>query len=142
MSDPKGQGYLDKGGLFVALKLIALAQSGGDLNMRSINVETVNPPKVGEIPKIMPQSIQSVPAKNTDWSMKPGDKQKYEELFESLQPIQGLIPGNKVKGVLMESKLPLDTLGKIWDLADQDKDGSLDKHEFTVVRIFILFKKT
>lgn len=33
----------------------------------------------------------------------------------------------------MESKLPLETLGKIWDLADQDKDGMLDRHEFIVV---------
>jgi epidermal growth factor receptor substrate 15 len=34
---------------------------------------------------------------------------------------------------MMNSKLPLPTLGKIWDLADADKDGMLDKHEFTVV---------
>jgi Cytoskeletal-regulatory complex EF hand len=47
---------------------------------------------------------------------------------------------------MMNSKLPLPTLGKIWDLADADKDGMLDKHEFTVVRseytipIFLLKK--
>jgi epidermal growth factor receptor substrate 15 len=40
----------------------------------------------------------------------------------------------QVKSVMMNSKLPLPTLGKIWDLADADKDGMLDKHEFTVVR--------
>lgn len=37
----------------------------------------------------------------------------------------------------MDSKLPIDTLGKIWDLADMDKDGMLDHHEFMVVRIII-----
>lgn len=37
----------------------------------------------------------------------------------------------------MESKLQFDTLGKIWDLADQDKDGMLNRHEFVVVS-FIL----
>lgn len=52
-----------------------------------------------------------------------------------MQPLNGMIPGNKVKGVLMDSKLPLDTLGKIWELADQDKDGMLDRHEFVVVSI-------
>ena len=43
----------------------------------------------------------------------------------------------QVKGVLMDSKLPVDTLGKIWDLADMDKDGMLDRHEFMVVRIMV-----
>jgi len=91
----------------------------------------------GEIPKIMPQRIQTVPAAgggiiNTDWSMSVIDRLKYEQLFESLKPVNGFLPGNKVKGVLMDSKLPMDTLGKIWDLADQDRDGNLDKHEFLV----------
>ncbi|CAD7077525.1 unnamed protein product [Hermetia illucens] len=132
LSDPKGRGCLDKPGFFVALKLVGLAQAGSDINMRNILTELANPPKVGEIPKIMPQSIQSVPPTNTDWTMKPADRLKFEQLFESLQPVNGMIAGNKVKGVLMDSKLPLETLGKIWDLADQDKDGNLDKHEFTV----------
>ena len=32
----------------------------------------------------------------------------------------------------MGSKLPVSMLGKIWDLSDQDKDGLLDRYEFTV----------
>ena len=33
----------------------------------------------------------------------------------------------------MNSKLPVDVLGKIWDLSDIDKDGFLDRDEFAVV---------
>lgn len=69
---------------------------------------------------------------NTDWSIKPDEKAKYEQLFESLQPENGILPGNKVKQLLMDSKLPIDTLSTIWELADQDKDGGLDKYEFTI----------
>lgn len=64
--------------------------------------------------------------------MKPEKKQQYEQLFESLGPVGGLLPGAKVRSTLMNSKLPVETLGRIWDLADQDRDGSLDKHEFCV----------
>lgn len=39
----------------------------------------------------------------------------------------------------MDSKLPIETLGKIWELADQDKDGSLDRHEF-VVAMHLVYK--
>lgn len=35
--------------------------------------------------------------------------------------------------MLIDSKLSVDTLGKIWDLADMDKDGKLNQHEFAVV---------
>lgn len=46
LSDPTGRGFLDKEGLFVSLKLVALAQSGRDINMRNIFEEPQNPPKV------------------------------------------------------------------------------------------------
>ncbi|XP_054736825.1 epidermal growth factor receptor substrate 15-like 1 isoform X1 [Anastrepha obliqua] len=137
LSDPDGKGFLDKPGFFVALKLVSLAQAGQVINMSNIYTDTLNPPKVGDIPKIMPPRIQTVPVSSGgitsgDWSISVIDRLKYEQLFETLKPVNGMLAGNKVKGVLMDSKLPMDTLGKIWDLADQDKDGNLDKHEFIV----------
>ena len=35
--------------------------------------------------------------------------------------------------MLVNSTLPLESLGKIWDLSDMDHDGALDRHEFIVV---------
>lgn len=33
----------------------------------------------------------------------------------------------------MNSNLPVEVLGKIWELSDHDKDGALDSEEFAVV---------
>lgn len=82
--------------------------------------------KPPQVPKMVPVS--------TDWSIKPEERQKYQTLFNSLQPENGVLPGNKVVGLLKDSKLPNDKLITIWELADQDKDGSLDEFEFIVVR--------
>lgn len=99
-------------------------------------------------------------------AFQPEEKSKFDGIFESLAPVNGLLSGEKVKPVLMNSKLPVDVLGKVncslffrrcitlcvyfvsanlyvkkifhqvWDLSDIDKDGHLDKDEFAVVRNF------
>nr|CAH7760911.1 unnamed protein product [Callosobruchus chinensis] len=147
LSDPGGRGCLDKAGMFVALKLVALVQNGKDLSVSNVHID-VPPPKMGDVPLPKPSKpppprnsplITSLPPSAVDWTIKPNEREKYEKLFDSLQPTNGLIPGNKVKNVLMESKLPFDTLGKIWDLADQDKDGMLNRHEF-IVAMHLVYK--
>ncbi|XP_074042511.1 epidermal growth factor receptor pathway substrate 15 isoform X2 [Leptinotarsa decemlineata] len=147
LSDPGGRGCLDKAGMFVALKLVALVQNGKDLKVSDVGID-VPPPKMGDIPLPKPTKpppprnntlITSIPPSAVDWTIKPIEREKYDKLFDSLQPTNGLIPGNKVKNVLMESKLPFETLGKIWDLADQDKDGMLNRHEF-VVAMHLVYK--
>ncbi|XP_011312407.1 epidermal growth factor receptor substrate 15-like 1 isoform X2 [Fopius arisanus] len=144
MADPQARGSLDKSGMFVALKLCAFAQAGHELNIANVNLD-VPPPKMGEIPVITKKSPAVPPPpvlssiNNGDWAIKPAERIKYDRLFDNLQPANGYIPGNKVKGVLMDSKLPLETLGKIWDLADMDKDGMLDRHEF-VVAMHLVYK--
>ncbi|XP_049547721.1 epidermal growth factor receptor substrate 15-like 1 isoform X2 [Anopheles darlingi] len=131
LSDPAGKGFLTKEGFFVALKLIGLAQEGSEFAIKNIYKELSKPPKVGDLPKV-PAQVKLLPVESTDWSMRPEKRQQYEQLFDSLGPQNGLLPGAKVRNTLMNSKLPVDTLGRIWDLADQDRDGSLDKHEFCV----------
>jgi len=133
LSDPNGKGYLDKSGLFVGLKLVSLAQAGENISIKNLLLET-NAPKCGDVPKMKPPPVpKMIPVAATDWSIKPEEKAKYQQLFNSLQPESGVLPGNKVKGLLIDSKLPFDTLSVIWELADQDKDGSLDEFEFVVV---------
>lgn len=53
--------------------------------------------------------MPSIPLTTVDWVVKPTEKEKYEKLFDSLQPTNGLIPGNKVKdhGSLPSKELSL-----------------------------------
>ena len=46
-------------------------------------------------------------------NLKPEEKSKFDGIFESLAPVNGLLSGEKVKPVLINSKLPLDVLGKV-----------------------------
>lgn len=41
------------------------------------------------------------------------EKAKFDGIFDSLLPVGGLLSGDKVKPVLMNSKLPLDILGRV-----------------------------
>jgi hypothetical protein len=64
--------------------------------------------------------------------VKKDEKENYEKLFEYLKNNNGMINGKKVKGVLMESKLKVDKIGKIWDMEEMDKDGMMERNEFMV----------
>ncbi|XP_078353454.1 epidermal growth factor receptor substrate 15-like 1 isoform X2 [Oculina patagonica] len=127
LSDPQGTGFLDKHRFFLALRLIALAQNGKDVSLSNLML-LVPAPKVGDVilPAVPP------PQESTVWAVKPAEKAKYDNIFEGLKPVNGLLPGDKVKPVLLNSKLPIDVLGRVWELADIDKDGMLDSDEFAV----------
>ncbi|XP_050990222.1 epidermal growth factor receptor substrate 15-like 1 isoform X4 [Labeo rohita] len=131
LSDTERKGYLDKKGFFTALRLVASAQGGSDVSLNSLS-QNISAP----IPKFRDAGSPSLnittSAADSSWTIKPEDKAKYDGIFESLSPVGGLLSGDKVKPVLMNSNLPLDVLGKIWDLSDIDKDGHLDKDEFSV----------
>uniref|UniRef100_A0A8D2ZVT5 Epidermal growth factor receptor substrate 15-like 1 n=1 Tax=Scophthalmus maximus TaxID=52904 RepID=A0A8D2ZVT5_SCOMX len=130
LADPDGKGYLDKQGFYVALRLVACAQSGQEVCLSSLNLK-VPPPKFKDTSS--PSLSSTAPASSeSHWAVRPEEKGKFDGIFESLAPVNGLLSGDKVKPVLINSKLPLDVLGKVWDLSDIDKDGHLDKDEFAV----------
>ncbi|XP_047443068.1 epidermal growth factor receptor substrate 15-like 1 isoform X4 [Mugil cephalus] len=141
LADPDGKGYLDKQGFYVALRLVACAQSGQEVSLSSLNV-TVPPPKFKD--SSSPSLSSTAPSSGElHWAVRvcsntqlhsllPEEKNKFDGIFESLVPVNGLLSGEKVKPVLINSKLPLDVLGKVWDLSDIDKDGHLDRDEFAV----------
>ncbi|NXP65820.1 EP15R factor, partial [Chloropsis cyanopogon] len=128
LADPEGKGYLDKQGFYLALRLVACAQNGHDVNLSSLNL-TVPPPKFHDTSSPL---LITPPSTETHWAVRVEEKAKFDGIFESLLPVNGLLSGDKVKPVLMNSKLPLDILGRVWDLSDIDKDGHLDKDEFAV----------
>ncbi|XP_058019180.1 epidermal growth factor receptor substrate 15-like 1 isoform X7 [Ahaetulla prasina] len=126
LADPEGKGFLDKQGFFIALRLIACAQSGHDIILSNLNL-TLPPPKFHD--NTSPLLLASTDA---HWAVRVEERAKFDGIFESLLPVNGLLSGDKVKPVLMNSKLPLDVLGRVWDLSDIDKDGHLDRDEFAV----------
>ncbi|XP_059838744.1 EH domain-containing protein 3 isoform X2 [Hypanus sabinus] len=68
------------------------------------------------------------------------DKPSYDEIFYTLSPINGKITGANAKREMVKSKLPNTVLGKIWKLADIDKDGMLDDEEFALANHLIKVK--
>uniref|UniRef100_A0A8C5C0W6 Epidermal growth factor receptor substrate 15-like 1 n=1 Tax=Gadus morhua TaxID=8049 RepID=A0A8C5C0W6_GADMO len=132
LADSERKGYLDKRGFFIALRLVASAQGGNDISLNNLN-QTLAPPKFKDTGSPL-ASLSPVPSTQTDsqWAIRPDEKGKFDGIFESLLPVNGLLPGDKVKPVLINSKLPLEVLGKIWEISDVDQDGQLDKEEFSV----------
>ncbi|UMM18717.1 hypothetical protein L5515_014650 [Caenorhabditis briggsae] len=96
----------------------------------------VPPPPHPSHPHSIP-SQQSSPAHPSTglpphWPITPSDQSKYDSIFQSLNPVNGKLSGAHVRPVLMNSGLDPHALARIWELSDQDKDGSLDRIEMSV----------
>uniref|UniRef100_A0A9J8DBN9 Epidermal growth factor receptor pathway substrate 15-like 1a n=1 Tax=Cyprinus carpio carpio TaxID=630221 RepID=A0A9J8DBN9_CYPCA len=115
LADPDGKGFLDK-----QVKLSEFIRSSNWMLTSTL---------CGSFSGILRCSTSR--GLCTEWT-RHQHLRKFDGIFESLAPVNGLLSGEKVKPVLINSKLPVDVLGKVWDLSDIDKDGHLDKDEFAV----------
>uniref|UniRef100_A0A672KQ57 Epidermal growth factor receptor substrate 15-like n=1 Tax=Sinocyclocheilus grahami TaxID=75366 RepID=A0A672KQ57_SINGR len=127
--DSDCKGSLNKQQFFVALRLVACAQNGFEVSLKSLNA-AVPPPKFHDTSS--PLQFGPVPT-DCPWVVKAEEKLKFDAIFDSLSPVGGMLTGDKVKPVLLNSKLPVEVLGRVWELSDIDRDGMLDKDEFAVV---------
>ncbi|CAI5441492.1 unnamed protein product [Caenorhabditis angaria] len=158
LSDSTKQGSLDKRGAFVAFKLVAAAQQGKQISNSALYDGSIAPPKfgapippinqqhhfqpsfpsVGRAPPIPPaphNHISHSPIHNgfpANWPITEADQNKYDSIFQSLNPINGKLSGASVRPVLINSGLDPVSLARIWELSDQDKDGCLDRIEMTI----------
>lgn len=60
----------------------------------------------------------------------------YKPQFDAIA-VNGVVSGDAAKKILDDSGLPAATLTGIWDLADMDRDGSLDLREFVIAKYMI-----
>ncbi|XP_061539074.1 epidermal growth factor receptor substrate 15 isoform X2 [Phycodurus eques] len=132
LSDSERKGSLNKQQFFTALRLVACAQNGLEVALKSLNV-AVPPPKFDTSSPLLAGGLTT----DLTWVVKPEEKLKFDSIFDSLGPVGGMLTGDKVKPVLLNSKLPVDILGRVWELSDIDRDGMLDKDEFSVAMYLV-----
>ena len=108
MSDPDGKGYLDRSGLFVACKMVALIQCDMPLTIDNARVECKAPNFGPETAPGAPtaaggaQTGAKLPVKMAiNFLVKPEEKRKYDALFDQLQPEDDKITGDKVADVIL-----------------------------------------
>ncbi|XP_072275728.1 epidermal growth factor receptor substrate 15 isoform X2 [Pyxicephalus adspersus] len=134
LSDTESKGYLNKQEFFVALQLVACAQNGMEVSLGSIK-KVVPPPRFHDTAS--PSLTASPISADLPWAVKVEEKVKYDAIFDSLSPVNGFLSGDKVKPVLLNSKLPVEVLGRVWELSDIDHDGLLDRDEFAVAMFLV-----
>ncbi|XP_051232157.1 epidermal growth factor receptor substrate 15 isoform X4 [Dicentrarchus labrax] len=133
LADSERKGSLNKQQFFIALRLVACAQNGLEVALKSLNV-AVPPPKFHDTSSPL---LAGGVAVDIPWVVKPEEKLKFDSIFDSLGPVGGILTGDKVKPVLLNSKLPVDILGRVWELSDIDRDGMLDRDEFSVAMYLV-----
>eukprot|EP00108_Taenia_solium_P008558 TsM_000739000 transcript=TsM_000739000 gene=TsM_000739000 len=71
------------------------------------------------------------------WRITYEDRCKHDDRFQFLHPINGYVTGEQARNFFTHSKLPTLLLAKIWELADLNADGQLDRREFSIAMFLI-----
>ena len=77
------------------------------------------------------------------WLISPQDKSQFDSIFMSVDTQnRGFITGDQAVGFFSNSRLPEEALAQIWDLADINSEGQLNRDEFAVAMYLIRQQKS
>ena len=72
------------------------------------------------------------------WVVSPQDKAQFDQIYGTIDTQnRGYITGEQAVGFFSNSRLPEDALAQIWDLADINSEGQLNRDEFAVAMYLI-----
>ncbi|XP_075994783.1 intersectin-2-like [Genypterus blacodes] len=74
------------------------------------------------------------------WVVTPEERAKHDKQFESLVPVLGFVSGEQARKFFLQSGLPPSVLAEIWNLADMESDGKMDRLEFSIAMKLIKLK--
>jgi epidermal growth factor receptor substrate 15 len=84
-----------------------------------------------------PQAAQ-ITGQASDWAISPMDKAQFDGIYAGLDKgNRGFITGDEAVPFFSNSKLPEEVLAQIWDLADINSEGRLNRDEFAVAMYLI-----
>lgn len=94
-------------------------------------------------PGIRPSPQQpQLPAGN-EWAIGTREKETFDQIFSTLDATnRGFITGDQAVGFFSNSQLPEEVLAQIWDLADINSEGRLNRDEFAVAMFLIRQQRT
>ena len=72
------------------------------------------------------------------WAISPQDKATFDQIFGTVDTAnRGFITGDQAVSFFSNARLPEEALAQIWDLADINSEGQLNKDEFAVAMYLI-----
>ncbi|XP_068433588.1 intersectin-2a isoform X4 [Clinocottus analis] len=74
------------------------------------------------------------------WAITPEERGKQDKQFDTLAPALGYVSGEQARKFFLQSGLPPSVLAEIWNLADMDGDGKMDRQEFSIAMKLIKLK--
>ncbi|KAL6720340.1 hypothetical protein ACLMJK_002261 [Lecanora helva] len=81
---------------------------------------------------------QQAPAAGDQWAVSAQDKAQFDQIYATVDTQnRGFITGEQAVGFFSNSRLPEEALAQIWDLADINSEGQLNRDEFAVAMYLI-----